>query len=262
MTVVTEQAAPRVVVITGAASGIGLATLHAVRATFAIVVAVDVAAPPAELVQTDDIDWIRGSVAAQETWDLVSAAVSRRNPDGAHALIACAAGITVAPLLETPEDEWRRIFDINVFGVIKALQAILPTMVARGRGAVAVVCSVNSLFAEDQLSAYSVSKAALLHVVRSAALEYAHSGVRINAVCPGAVDTPMLRRHLGSLEDPAAAQRAVENRTPTGKLLAPAEIAAVLRFLVSDEASGMSGAAVVVDGGLTTAYDFAPRLKD
>jgi NAD(P)-dependent dehydrogenase (short-subunit alcohol dehydrogenase family) len=261
MAVIAQQATPRVIVITGAASGIGLATLQALRATKAIVVAVDVANPPPELVKADDIDWIRGNVAAQETWDRVSATVLRRSPDGAHALIACAAGITVAPLLETSEDEWRRIFDTNVFGVIKGLQAILPGMVVQGRGAVAVVCSVNSLFAEDQLSAYSVSKAALLHVVRSAALEYAYSGVRINAVCPGAVDTPMFRRHLGSLEDPGVAQRAVENRTPTGKLLAPAEIAAVLRFLVSDEASGMSGAAVVVDGGLTTAYDFARRPK-
>src|SRR6185437_5732327 len=132
--------------------------------------------------------------------------------------------------------------EINVLGVIRGLQTLLPAMLARGRGAVAVVCSVNSLYAEDQLSAYSTSKAALLHVVRSAALEYAHHGVRINAVCPGTVDTPLMRRHLESLSDPTRILEGVEKRTPTGKIIQPEEVAAMLRFAVSDEASGLSGA--------------------
>ena len=248
----------RVIVITGAASGIGLAAVHAMRQAGASIVGVDLASAPADLANCADIEWISGDVAAQQTWDRVKAASLRRNPDGAHCLITCAADVVVAPFLETSPEEWRRLFDINVVGVIRALQTLLPAMIARGRGSVAVVCSINSFFAEDQLSAYSASKAALLHVVRSAALEYARSGVRINAVCPGAVDTPLLRRHLSSLDDPAAARHAIEQRTPTGKIVRPEEVAAVLRFAVSEEASGLSGASLIVDGGLTTAYDFDP----
>ena len=179
----------------------------------------------------------------------------RRRPDGADCLIACAGDVIVAPFLETPLDEWRRLFEINVLGVVRALQTLLPAMITRGRGRVAVVCSINSLFAEDRLSAYSTSKAALLHIVRSAALEYARHGVRINAVCPGTVDTPLLRRHYPVEEIYAAAKR-----QPTGQILVPEEIASVLRFLVSDDARGLSGAAVVVDGGLTTTYDFNSQL--
>jgi NAD(P)-dependent dehydrogenase (short-subunit alcohol dehydrogenase family) len=113
------------------------------------------------------------------------------------------------------------------------------------------VCSVNSLFVEEKLSAYSTSKAALLQVVRSAALEHARHGVRINAVCPGTVDTPLLRRHY-----PVEAVQAAATRQPTGQIHHPDEIATVLRFLLTDDAKGLSGAAVVVDGGLTTTYDF------
>jgi NAD(P)-dependent dehydrogenase (short-subunit alcohol dehydrogenase family) len=141
-------------------------------------------------------------------------------------------------------------------GVVNGLRAVLPAMINRGHGAVAVVCSVNSLFVEDQLSAYSTSKAALLHVVRSAALEHAQHGIRINAVCPGAVDTPLFQRHLDSTPDPAAARRAIERRSPTGAVLRPEEVAEVVGFLLGPGASGMSGAAVVVDGGLTTTYEF------
>jgi NAD(P)-dependent dehydrogenase (short-subunit alcohol dehydrogenase family) len=163
----------------------------------------------------------------------------------------------VEPLLDTPIKDWRRLFDVNVLGVLRGMKTLMPSMLDQGRGAIAVVCSVNSLFAEDQLSAYSTSKAALLHVMRSAALEYAARGMQINAVLPGIIDTPLLRRHFDSLEDGVAARRAGAMRTPLGRILRPEEVAEVLCFLVSDSASGMSGAAVTVDGGLTSAYDFA-----
>lgn len=242
-----------VAVVTGAASGVGRATVEALRADGATVIGVDLADQPDG---TDTAHWVQGDVSASETWDEVAAATLRLAPDGADALVACAGDVVVAPFLEIPIEEWRRLFEVNVVGVIRGFQTLLPAMVARRRGAIAVVCSVNSLFVEDANAAYSTSKAALLHVVRSAALEHARDGVRINAVCPGAIDTPLLQRHLDALDDPAAARRDIERRTPVGRLLAPEEIASVLRFLVSEGASGVSGAAFVVDGGLTTAYDF------
>ena len=129
-------------------------------------------------------------------------------------------------------------------------------MRARGAGAIAVVSSISAFIVEDASSAYCASKAALLQAVRSAALEYAGDGLRINAVCPGIVDTPLLRGFVDVLDDPGAVYGAWERRTPTGKLLRAEEVAEVLCFLVGDGASGLSGASVTIDGGLTTTFDF------
>jgi len=247
---------PRLAVVTGAASGIGRASASALRDRGTEVIGVDLVAAPEELRANGVVDWVEGDVAAQETWDRVTAACERRHPDGADCLVTCAATLVVAPFLETSTDDWRRIFDVNVFGVLLGMHALLPPMLEQRAGAIAVVCSVNSFVVEDELSAYSTSKAALLHATRSAAVEYAASGVRINAVCPGIIDTPLLRRHFESLEDPAGARRAGERRSPIGRILRPEEVAEAICFLVGDGASAMSGAALTVDGGLTVTYDF------
>jgi NAD(P)-dependent dehydrogenase (short-subunit alcohol dehydrogenase family) len=242
-------------VVTGAASGIGRATTELLVGRGADVVGVDLAAQPEDL-RTTAIEWVQADVAAASTWEEVRRLARQHEPPGVDCLIVCAADIVVAPFLDTPIEEWRRLLEVNVLGFVQALHMLLPEMVDRRRGAIVATCSVNSLFVEDLMSAYSTSKAALLHVVRSAALEFASSGVHINAVCPGIVDTPLLRRHFESLPDPAGARRAAESRTPVGRLLDPREVAEVLCFLASEGASGMSGAAVVVDAGLTTTYDF------
>jgi NAD(P)-dependent dehydrogenase (short-subunit alcohol dehydrogenase family) len=244
---------PSVAVITGAASGIGLATTRALQEAGVTVAGVDLADLPTELQQMERVTWVRGDVCSQETWDRVMESCPPAGPDS---LITCAAELVVAPCLETSLGDWRRLFESNVLGVVRGMQMVIPAMLERGRGTIAVVCSVNSLFVEQELSAYSTSKAALLHVVRSAALEYANKGLRINAICPGAVDTPLLRRHLELLDDPDSALRLAKRRSPTGQILRSEEVAAVACFLISDAASGLSGAAVTVDGGLTTTYDF------
>jgi NAD(P)-dependent dehydrogenase (short-subunit alcohol dehydrogenase family) len=242
--------------VTGAASGIGRATASALRDRGTEVIGVDLVDAPEDLRADASVDWVEGDVAETETWDRVTAACQRRDSSGADCLVTCAATLVVAPFLETSTDDWRRIFDVNVFGVLLGMQALLPPMLEQRTGAIAVVCSVNSFVVEDELSAYSTSKAALLHATRSAAVEYAASGVRINAVCPGIIDTPLLRRHLESLDDPAAARRAGERRSPIGRILQPEEVAQAICFLVDESASAMSGAALTVDGGLTVTYDF------
>jgi len=190
------------VVITGAASGIGLATVEAMADAGGAVVGVDLAEAPAALSGVEDLAWVRGDVTAQETWDEAMELSRRRDQRGPSSLISCAADVVVSPFLETSLDDWRRLLEINVLGPIRGMNAVMPSMIERSRGSIAVVCSVDSLIVEEELSAYATSKAALLHVVRSAALEHARNGLRINAVAPGVVDTPLLRRHLESLEDP------------------------------------------------------------
>jgi NAD(P)-dependent dehydrogenase (short-subunit alcohol dehydrogenase family) len=249
----------RLAVVTGAASGMGLATAQALTQRGTTVIGADLNEAPQQMRSLGGVHWVQGDVAAQDTWDRIHAIATDRDPAGADCLVCCAGTIVVSPFLETTLADWQRLFEINVLGTIRGMRTLMPSMLERGRGAIAVVCSVNSHFVEDQMSAYSTSKAALLHAVRSAALEYAGMGLQINAVCPGIVETPLLARHLGSLSDPAGARDACVRRSPQGRLLRSEEIAQTICFLVSDAASGLSGAALTVDGGLTTAYDFDSR---
>jgi NAD(P)-dependent dehydrogenase (short-subunit alcohol dehydrogenase family) len=244
---------PPLTVVTGAASGIGLATVNALRRDAAAsVIGVDIAARPEALRDDAGVAWVSGDVSDQDTW----AQVLDTAGDAPDALVTCAGVIAVAPFLDTADHDWRRLFEVNVMGVVRGMRALLPAMIRRGEGAVAAVCSVDSLIVEQSMSAYATSKAALLHAIRSAAVEHAADGIRINAVCPGIVDTPLLQEHFDSLEDPASARRACEKRSPIGRLLRPEEVAEVLCFLVSKRASAMAGAAVTVDGGLIATYDF------
>jgi NAD(P)-dependent dehydrogenase (short-subunit alcohol dehydrogenase family) len=151
------------------------------------------------------------------------------------------------------EEDWDRVFDTNVRGVFLMTRAAIPALVAADGGAIVNVASQLALSAVAGFSAYCASKAAVLHLTRCLALELLPSGVRVNAVCPGGVDTPLLQRAFpdgrgpqGTLDDLVAAH-------PIGRLGRPEEIAAAIRFLVSPEASFVVGAGLVVDGGYTLA---------
>lgn len=246
----------RVAVVSGAASGIGAAAVAELADAGFAVLGIDLAPVSDALAELPDLHWLQGDVTATETWEQASARGRELDPQGAYAFVGCAADVTVAPFLETPPEEWRRLYEINVIGVVHGMRALMPAMIERGDGAVAVCCSVNSMFVEAEIAPYSASKSALLSATRTAAVEHAGDGLRINAVCPGVVDTPLLRKHVESMPDPAGAEAAMRERVPTGAVTRPDEVAKLLRFLVSEEASGLSGSALVVDGGLTTTYTF------
>ncbi|MBS1881328.1 MAG: SDR family oxidoreductase [Actinobacteria bacterium] len=248
--------AERAAIVTGAASGVGLATTELLLERGFDVVGLDLRGPPAELATVAGLRWTSGDITTEEVWVEALELAGRSAAKDGPVLCACAADLVIRPFLETTLEDWRRLLEINVLGVVRGMQMMLPAMIERGYGRIGVVCSVNSFFVEELLSGYSTTKAALLHVVRSAALEYAKNGVRINAVCPGAIDTPLLARAFAELDDPAGVRRAVERRTPTGKIVPSRDIAEALYFLVAEAPASMSGAALTVDGGLTTAYDF------
>jgi NAD(P)-dependent dehydrogenase (short-subunit alcohol dehydrogenase family) len=251
-----ETTAQRIAVVTGAAAGVGLATVEALREDGFVVVGLDLTGAPAALEADADVEWVQGDVATQETWDRVVEAVEARQPHGADCLVAAAADMVVEGFLETPPEDFARLFEVNALGALRGMRTLMPAMIERGRGSIAVVCSVDSLYTELGLSAYSASKAALLQIVRAAAVEHSADGLRINAVCPGAIDTALFQRAIDLSEDPEAERAAAISRIPAGVVLRPGEVASVLRFLVSDAASGLSGAAIAVDGGLTATYDF------
>jgi NAD(P)-dependent dehydrogenase (short-subunit alcohol dehydrogenase family) len=190
-------------------------------------------------------------LTASEMMDLFAG--TDRGPD---VLVLNAATVIVGDVLTLTPGDWERTFAVNVFGAVAGLRACLPGMVERGSGSIVTVASVNAFFAQQGLVAYSASKAALLNLTRGVALDHARQGIRANAVCPGVTDTPLFRYHLSHASDPERFLHVREQRNPLGRLLDPAEVAKVVAFLASDEASGITGSAFTVDAGLTAGFDF------
>jgi NAD(P)-dependent dehydrogenase (short-subunit alcohol dehydrogenase family) len=244
--------------VTGAASGVGLATTQLLLSRGSSVIGVDLAPQPDALPVGPQLAWITGDVSSEPTWARVLALAESQFGTTPGVLILNAAKLAIGTVLETPVDTFRQIFEVNVYAAVLGMQACLPSMIMRGAGAVVVVVSVNGLQAEQDLAAYNSSKGALIQLVRSAAVDHARGGVRINAVCPSTIDTPFIRGQVDSTPDPAAFRAEMESRHPLGRILDPGEVASVVVFLSTSEASGMTGASVVVDLGLTASPDFIP----
>jgi len=150
-------------------------------------------------------------------------------------------------LHEYPEETWDRLVDINIKGVWLCLKYEIPQMLEQGGGAIVNTASVAGLVGARRLSAYIASKHAVVGLTKAAALEYAQDGIRVNAVCPGTIDTPMLDRLIAGWKT----DEDMNTRQPIGRLGTPAEIAETVAWLCSDAASLVTGIAMAVDGGQT-----------
>jgi NAD(P)-dependent dehydrogenase (short-subunit alcohol dehydrogenase family) len=157
-----------------------------------------------------------------------------------------------AGILETSVEAWQRVQDVNTKGVFLCCKHGIPYLLERGGGSVINVASFVAVVgaATSQIS-YTASKGAVLALSRELGVQFAREGIRVNALCPGPVETPLLQRIWG--EDPAAAQRRLVH-IPTGRLAQPGEIVNAALFLASDESSYVNGATFLVDGGITAAY--------
>lgn len=165
------------------------------------------------------------------------------------------AGISPADdgsILDTSVEAWQRVQDVNAKGVFLCCKHGIPQLLGRGGGSIINVASFVALLgaATSQIS-YTASKGAVLSMTRELAVQFARQGIRVNALCPGPVETPLLLSIFGS--DPAALERR-RVHWPTGRLASPREIVNAALFLASDESSYVNGATFVVDGGLTAAY--------
>jgi len=239
----------RVVIVTGAASGMGAATAREFAAAGAKVVIVD---RNAQLAQQ-----VAGEIGADTpmTGDVSDSAFCDRVVGQTLALyrrldvLVNAAGIIVRASGENTSDkEWSRIMGVNVNGVFFMCRAAIKAMKPRGGGSIVNFGSIWGDLGATGVAAYCASKGAVHNLTRALALDHAKDGIRINAVCPGEVNTPMLQSERKEPVTPELLQRIAES-VPMGRLAEPVEIANAVLFLASDKASYMTGSLVLVDAG-------------
>jgi NAD(P)-dependent dehydrogenase (short-subunit alcohol dehydrogenase family) len=248
----------KVAVITGAGSGIGRVAASLFAAEGARVVVADVVADHADAAVAEIVG--AGGSALAVTVDvsdeaqvaaMVAAAVGTYG--GLHVLFNN-AGIFPADdggILDTPPETWHRVMEVNLKGVWLGCRAAVPAMLDSGGGSIVNVASFVALVgAATAQMAYTASKGGVLAMTRELAVEYARKGIRANSICPGPIETPLLAELLS---DPERRQRRLVH-IPIGRFGRPEEIARAALFLASDDASFVTGSALVVDGGITAAY--------
>lgn len=252
--------AGKTAIVTGGASGIGAAFVRRFVAEggAAMIAELDVeraAAFAAEL----------GDRAAYEFVDVADADVFAPLADrtierfGGIDILFNNAGIGnfgLTPDLEI--EQWRRCVAVNLDAVFYACRAIIPHLKARGGGAIVNTASASGMAADYGFTAYNAAKAGVINYTRCLAIDHARDNIRANAICPGPVDTPLLTSGVDEIEGLRAEW---ERIVPSGRFARPEEIASVALFLASDDASGVTGASIPVDGGLT-AHTGQPDLRD
>ncbi len=246
--------ANKVVLVTGAASGIGAAVAEAFLGQGARVVAADIAGFDTRFAGWgDSLRTVALDVASESAWQGTIAEVMRR--EGRLDVLVNVAGILAAGGIDTVTPEaLMRTLDVNTKGVfIGCREAIAVMKSSAAETAIINVASANAVKAQSWTSAYAASKAAVVSLTRTTALHCAEQryAIRVNAILPGIVLTPMVERILATSPDPAAALAGLKVYHPTGRLLDPKEIASVAVFLASSGASGITGASIAVDCGMT-----------
>jgi len=254
----------RVALVTGSTSGIGAGIAHALAASGHDIVLNGFGEAP-------DIERLVDTLAATHDVQVVHEPADLANPDAAVALVHRAehrfervdvlvnnAGRQhVAPVQEFPPEQWDAIVALNLSAAFHTIRAVLPGMMARGFGRIVNIASVHGLVASVEKVAYVAAKHGIVGMTRVVALEQAANGITCNAVCPGFVDTPLVRAQIervaaptgGTIEDGARALLA--GKHPSGRFVSIDEVAALVAFLASDAAASITGTALPIDGGWT-----------
>lgn len=243
----------KVAIITGAASGIGLACAQRYAKEGATVIGVDrntsdnwesveKAAKNSRFHQLDVTDGKAQQAVADET----------AREFGRIDILLTAAGVGAGgPVGMLDEDAWDKVIDINLKGTFLSIKSVLETMSAQRSGSIITVASVEGINGTEGGSAYNASKGGVVLLSKNVAMDYGRLGIRCNAICPGFIDTPMLNEVMGLMPE---LQADVVRETKVGRLGKPEEIAGAAYFLASDDSTYVTGHALVVDGGYTAGH--------
>ena len=236
--------------VTGGASGIGLATAQRLAADGASVAVLDLAEHGpggVEYVRADVTD----DAAVRSAVDTAVGALGGLDVLVNNAGIGAQGGIEA-----NSDDEWHRVLDVNVLGLVRVTRAALPALRRSSHAAIVNTCSIVATAGLPNRALYSASKGAVLSLTLAMAADLIADGIRVNAVNPGTADTPWIGRLLDSADDPAAERAALEARQPHGRLVSADEVAGAIAYLASPAAGSTTGTWLAVDGGM-----FGLRLR-
>jgi len=236
-----------VAVVTGGASGIGAATagLLAQRGAKVAVLDLDIrqlGEPRALALECD----VRDSGAVDDAIRAVAAEFG-----GIDVLVNNAGIGAVGDITANDDDEWHRVFDVNVFGIVRVSREALPHLRSSSSAAIVNTCSVVAHLGLPQRAVYGASKGAVAALTLAMAVDHVKDGIRVNAVTPGTADTPWVGRLLDQAEDPDAAARGLRARQPMGRLVTAAEVAHAIAYLASPLSASTTGTLLAVDGGMS-----------
>jgi NAD(P)-dependent dehydrogenase (short-subunit alcohol dehydrogenase family) len=229
-------------IVTGGGSGIGQATARLMSASGARVAVLDLV-PGAEFpgLKADVTDDASVRAAVNEAAERLG---------GIDILVNNAGVGAIGTVADNPDDEWHRIFDINVVGIVRVSRAALPYLRNSMHAAIVNTCSIVATAGLPQRALYAATKGAVLSLTLAMAADHIAEGIRVNCVNPGTADTPWIGRLLDQADDPAAERAALAARQPMGRLVSADEVAAGIAYLASPAAGAVTGTALAIDGGM------------
>ncbi len=234
-----------VAVVTGGSSGIGLATAVKLVDQGARVAVLDVSPP------TGDVPVLYVAADVADDASVVAAVATVARELGGIDILVNNAGIGAQGTVEdNAVEEWQRVFDVNVIGMVRVTRAALPHLRKSSSAAIVNTCSVAATAGLPSRALYSASKGAVLSLTLAMAADHVREGIRVNAVNPGTADTPWVSRLLDKAADPQAERSALEARQPMGRLVSADEVAGAIVYLASPESGATTGTALAVDGGM------------